>query len=62
MKSSHGLVKSVIELDHFGLHFGQNVRVTMEFEVPKKRYIKAYIIHWHDPTGFVVGDTKEVLQ
>ena len=28
--------------DHFGLHQGKGVSVTMEFEVPKKIYLKAY--------------------
>ena len=28
---------------------------------PQKTYFKAYIIHWHGPKGFVVGETKEVL-
>ena len=26
--------------DHFGLHQGQNVRVTMEFEVPKRHILR----------------------
>ena len=32
----------------------------MEFEVPKT-YLNAYIIHWYGPTGFAVGEAKEVL-
>ena len=38
--------------DHFGLHQGKNVKVTTEFAFPGLHY----------PTGFVVGEAKEVLQ
>ena len=44
--------------DYFGLHQGKNVRVTMRFP---KTYFKAYIIHLHGPTGFAMGEAKEVL-
>ena len=27
----------------------------------QKTYPKAYIIHWHGPTGFTVGEAKELL-
>ena len=33
----------------------------MKFEVLKNTYFKAYIIHWHYPMGFAVGEAKEVL-
>ena len=33
----------------------------MEYEVPKRTYFKTYIIHWHGPMRFVVGEAKEVL-
>jgi hypothetical protein len=46
---------------HFDLYQGNNVRLTMEFEVPQKTNFTAYIIHWHGPTGFAVGEAKEVL-
>ena len=26
----------------------------------QKMYLNAYIVHWHGPTGFAVGETKEV--
>ena len=28
---------------------------------PQKTHFMAYIIHWHGPTGFVVGEANEVL-
>ena len=28
---------------------------------PQKTYFKVYIIHWHGPTSFVVGEAKEVV-
>ena len=28
---------------------------------PQKTYFKAYIIHWHDSTGFAVREAKEVV-
>ena len=43
---------------HFSLHQGKNVKVIMEFEVPKDIYIKAYIIHQHGPTNFAVGEAR----
>ena len=46
--------------DHFSLHWGKNVKVAMGFEIPKMHFFKAYITHCHDPTGFVVGEAKEV--
>ena len=48
--------------DRFGLHQGKNVRVSVEFEVPKKTYFKACIIHRHGAIGFAMGEVKEVLQ
>ena len=33
----------------------------MEFEVPKRRYFEAYIIHWHGSMRFAVGEAIEVL-
>ena len=47
--------------DHFGLHQEQNIGVTMKFEVLKETYFKACIVHWHGPTGFAVGEAKDVL-
>ena len=47
--------------DHFGLHQGKNVRVTMEFKAPQKTCLKAYINHWHGPTGFAMGEARKVL-
>ena len=44
--------------DHFSLHQGKYIRVTMEFEVPKRHIFKAYIIHWHGSTGFCSGRGK----
>jgi hypothetical protein len=46
--------------DHFNLHQGKNVIVTMKFEVAR-RHFKAYIIHWHGPMDFVTREAKEVL-
>jgi hypothetical protein len=47
MKSSQGPVKS---WDHFGLHEGQNARVTMEFEIPKRHSLRptlfSYVVWW----------------
>ena len=39
----------------------KNVRVTMELEVPKRPIFKPTFIHYHDPTGFAMGEAKEVL-
>jgi hypothetical protein len=47
--------------DHFGLHQGKNVRVTMEFEVSKRRILRPMFIYSHGPMGFAVGEAKEVL-
>ena len=34
----------------------------MEVEVgPQMTCYKAYIVEWHGPVGFVVGEAKEVL-
>ena len=31
----------------------------MKFEVPKIHFFEAYIIHWHGPSIFVVGEAKK---
>ena len=33
----------------------------MELEVRKRPIFMSYIIHCHDPMGFVVGEVKDVL-
>ena len=48
--------------DHLWLLQGKMVdKVTMEFEVHKIYVFKAYIIHWHGPINFVVGEAKHVF-
>ena len=51
-KTCDWLLKS--SRDHFGLHQGKNIRVTMEFKVPKRNILRptlftdmAYIIRLH---------------
>jgi hypothetical protein len=38
-----------------------SLRFTPRRKLPQKTYFKAYIIHWHGPTGFTAGETKEVI-
>ena len=46
--------------DHFGLHRGKNVKVTMEFESPKGIFEGLhYPLTWSNK--FVVGEAKGVL-
>ena len=47
--------------DHFGLHQGKQYQSDHGIRRPQKTYFKAYIIHLHGPTGFAVGEPKEVL-
>ena len=47
--------------DHYGLHQGKNGQSDHVVWGPHKTYLKAYVIHSHGPTGFVVGETKEVI-
>jgi hypothetical protein len=47
--------------DHFGLYQGKNSQSDHEVQGPQKTYFKVYIIYWHGPTGFAVGEAKEVL-
>lgn len=48
--------------DHFNLHIkNNNVRVSMELEVPERLIFHAYNIHCRGHTGFVARETKEVL-
>ena len=67
MKLFHGSVKIVIGCwTHPGTTSvyskeWKNDRVIMEFQGPQNIYLKAYVIHWHGPTEFVMGEAKEVL-
>ena len=47
--------------DHFGLHQGKKWKSDHGTWGPQKACFHAYIIHCHDPTGFAVGEAKEVL-
>jgi hypothetical protein len=44
--------------DHFGLHQAKNVRVTMEFTVPKDIFKGLNYLIAYGPTGFVMGEAK----
>ena len=66
MKSSLALLKYVIgcwtRLETiYVLHQDFFLRVTMELEGPKRLIFYAYVIHCHDPMGFVVGEAIEVV-
>ena len=64
MKSSQGLVKSVIGCwTRLGpLWFTpRNCRSVQGVQGPQKTYFQACIIHSHGPTGFGVGEAKEML-
>ena len=41
------------------LHQGQNVRVTMEFEVSKRRILRPTLSTGTHPTGFALGEIKK---
>jgi hypothetical protein len=58
MKSFQGPVKSQ---DHFGLHQGQNARVTMEFEIPKRHISRLTLFIDMVQRIFVVGEAKEAV-
>jgi hypothetical protein len=58
MTSSQGPVKS---RDHFGLHQGQNARVTMEFKIPKRHILRPTLFIDMVQRIFVVGEAKEAL-
>jgi hypothetical protein len=47
--------------DDLGLHQGKNGRVITEVEVHKFFFFFAYSIHCHGPTGFPLGQAKEVV-
>ena len=47
--------------DHFGLHQEKKCQSDHGVWGLQKTYFKAYIIHWHDPMSFAVGEAKEVL-
>ena len=47
--------------NHFGLHQAKRSQCDHGVRGPQKTYFKAYIIHWHGPTGFAAGEAKEVL-
>ena len=46
-------------LDYFGLHQGKKCQSDHGGRGSQKIYFKAYIIHLHNPTGFVIRDAKE---
>jgi hypothetical protein len=46
---------------HFGLHQDKTCQSDHGGWGPHMTYFKAYIIQWHGPTSFVVGEAKEVL-
>ena len=46
---------------HLGLQQGKKCHNDHGVWGPQKTNVKAYIIHWHGPTGFAVGEAKEVL-
>ena len=39
----------------------QNVKSDHGVWGSQKTHFKVYIIHWHDPTGFVVIEAKELV-
>ena len=47
--------------DYFGLHKKIKCQSDHGVRGPQKTYLKAYIIHSHGPTGFVMGEAKEVF-
>ena len=47
--------------DHFSLHQREKMLQWSWVQGPQNMCFKAYIIHWHGPTGFEVGEAKEVL-
>ena len=47
--------------DHFGLHRRKKCHSDYGVQGPQKTYFKAYIIHWHSPRGFAMGEAKEML-
>ena len=66
MKLSQGPVKFVIGCwtrPKTSLVYTKEKNCQSDYGVrgPQKTYFKAYIIHWHGPTDFVVGEAKEVL-
>jgi hypothetical protein len=48
-------------LDNFDLHQGKKCKCDHGTWGPQKTYFHAYIIYYHGPTGFEVGEAKEVL-
>ena len=47
--------------DHFVLHLAKKCGSDYGIQGLQKIYFKAYIIHWHGPTGFVLREAKELL-
>lgn len=45
--------------DCFGLRQGKNVTMIMKFEVPKRPFLHAYIIHYHGSMNFVMIEAKK---
>ena len=66
MNLSQGLVKICDSLlnsswDHFGLHQGKNIRVTMESK-DLKRHILRPTLSIDGPTCFALGEVKDMLE
>ena len=66
VKSSQGPVKSFmisllnLSRNHFRFYTKEkmNVKVIMQFEIPKRHRFKTYIMYWYGPTGFGGGRGK----
>ena len=47
--------------DHFGLHEGKDIRVTMKFEVPKRHILRPSLSTDMVQRVFLLGEAKEML-
>ena len=63
MKSSLGLVKYVIVFFPGSLRYTSRKKCKSDHGTwgLRKAYFQAYIIHYHDPMSFAMGEAKEVL-